>query len=631
MTRRQSGSGRACPTKPHIKSCVPNINCAGKFSNWGVCDPKTRKQTRIFTQTIKREGRGRDCKTGPTSRSCIPNIDCIGTWSPWGACDRNTTTQKRTFSVSVKSEGQGKKCPTSPETNSKCIPNIDCVGRWTEWSNCDPKKMKRKREFIVADAASGTGKACPTSPIVEACIPNIDCKGTWGPWGECDFDTKKQTRIFAIEQSWMGQGKKCPPTPATKTCDPAHLHTHTHDPKTGAISIHKHVEVPVDKNLCITPKQINQSQTIYKYFVNLLGKSKCVDKEALDEATKAAKPDLLKAAAIAGEDLNKAGPYLEHVAPYFKNFLAKTMPSLKTAYIKAGPELEKAFVGPEEEKKVLTDKKDDVTSDKGAVPKWGDTKLRQKGLYRMANRGLIKRGAGACPNGCQPPQYDNSDCTNAVIKGKSYRKCSWISEGGGGKNSCKGCGAILLPKNNYGFARTRPGLFDNKSMKSALANAGGDMNLSGNANYIRIGKNFMNELAQTKDFSLPYITPTEFKNIGRIVSNYKLHRGRSGKNSLTREINNVLNTSNFPTKLLKYQGSSAGGGSNKNNLAAKAASTITQNLGPDTLYSKEESRLEAKSDNRLGGAKSAYKKNYKPVDPRNQPRPYDSAWNVFQK
>ena len=39
---------------------------------------------------------------------------------------------------------------------------------------------------------------------------------------------------------------------------------------------------------------------------------------------------------------------------------------------------------------------------------------------------------------------------------------------------------------------------------------------------------------------------------------------------------------------------------------------------------------EAQSDNRLGGSKTAYKKNYKPIDPRKQPRPYNSIWDIFR-
>ena len=43
--------------------------------------------------------------------------------------------------------------------------------------------------------------------------------------------------------------------------------------------------------------------------------------------------------------------------------------------------------------------------------------------------------------------------------------------------------------------------------------------------------------------------------------------------------------------------------------------------------SVDSSIAEMKSDNRLGGSKSAYNQNYKPIDPDKSPRPYDSVWS----
>ena len=44
------------------------------------------------------------------------------------------------------------------------------------------------------------------------------------------------------------------------------------------------------------------------------------------------------------------------------------------------------------------------------------------------------------------------------------------------------------------------------------------------------------------------------------------------------------------------------------------------------LNSKRDAVNEKQSDNRLGGSSFAYKQNYRPVDPRIQPQPYDSIW-----
>ena len=54
------------------------------------------------------------------------------------------------------------------------------------------------------------------------------------------------------------------------------------------------------------------------------------------------------------------------------------------------------------------------------------------------------------------------------------------------------------------------------------------------------------------------------------------------------------------------------------------------------LNSKRDAVNEKQSDNRLGGSKSqydnrtAYRSNYKPVDPRKFPNPYNSMWDIFQ-
>ena len=52
-------------------------------------------------------------------------------------------------------------------------------------------------------------------------------------------------------------------------------------------------------------------------------------------------------------------------------------------------------------------------------------------------------------------------------------------------------------------------------------------------------------------------------------------------------------------------------------------------------YAYTEGIVETESDNRLGGSKSqydnrtAYRSNYKPMDPRKFPNPYNSMWDIF--
>ena len=55
-----------------------------------------------------------------------------------------------------------------------------------------------------------------------------------------------------------------------------------------------------------------------------------------------------------------------------------------------------------------------------------------------------------------------------IFKGKAYRNCPWVSDGTIDDTTCKDCGSILIPKNKYGYTRTRPGLFNEKSLRVAL-------------------------------------------------------------------------------------------------------------------------------------------------------------------
>ena len=56
------------------------------------------------------------------------------------------------------------------------------------------------------------------------------------------------------------------------------------------------------------------------------------------------------------------------------------------------------------------------------------------------------------------PAYDHKDCENTLYNGKSYRQCPWVSVES--SRDCGQCGAVLLPKNEHGYARTQIGYSD---------------------------------------------------------------------------------------------------------------------------------------------------------------------------
>ena len=157
----------------------------------------------------------------------------------------------------------------------------------------------------------------------------------------------------------------------------------------------------------------------------------------------------------------------------------------------------------------------------------------------LPNGFLVEHGNGKCPNGCKFPQYDNNKCADTVIKGKGYRKCPWIKDGMN-SGDCAECGAILMPKNEYGYARTRPGMFDSVSLGLAAENA----EKTGKGDYYNIGKNFMKQLSQIKNFDLAdNINTDEYVSVGKMVHKFQTDTNDSSKKLLTDFINGILTTS----------------------------------------------------------------------------------------
>ena len=174
------------------------------------------------------------------------------------------------------------------------------------------------------------------------------------------------------------------------------------------------------------------------------------------------------------------------------------------------------------------------------------------GNYQMANGNLVQPPTGDCPNGCRAPQYDNEKCTNLELGGKAYRSCPWIGDGSINDSMCKDCGSILLPKNEHGYARTRPGLYNKNTVNNLLAGTVFNKEPEkSNVNYTNIGLEFMTELARARNFNLPYISQQNYERIGRIVNKYQLNSntGNSNRKDLTDIINGVLNSGTIPTSI----------------------------------------------------------------------------------
>ena len=296
--------------------------------------------------------------------------------------------------------------------------------------------------------------------------------------------------------------------------------------------------------------------------------------------------------------------------------------------------------------------------------------ISNKDNYEMANGNLVQPATGTCPNGCRAPQYDNEKCTNQMIGGKAYRSCPWIGDGSINDSMCKDCGSILMPKNEYGYARTRPGLFSKNTLHNLLA--GTQFNKEPekpNADYVNIGIQFMTELSMARNFRLPYIPQEKYETIGKIVHKYQLNHNNSAdsKKDLSNIINGLFNSEKIPTTINSINNGGNGGNSRLNGTVSSSiqpnedAFTLQNTLnepstnedtersekiikglmGADNFYkSSAQGVAETQGDNRLGGSKtlfdqsnkhSGYTTKYRPQDPRQRPKPYDSIWELFKQ
>lgn len=266
------------------------------------------------------------------------------------------------------------------------------------------------------------------------------------------------------------------------------------------------------------------------------------------------------------------------------------------------------------------------------------------GEYTLANGYIIQEKTGKCPNGCNVPVYDNEDCIDITKNDKEYRKCPWSSEIN--KNlSCTGCGAVLMPKNDYGYAPTK------HRVRNSLLNNNTELE---NA-YVNVGFNFMNDYVKFKNIELPKINRKEYYKIGIMVYKYQKNQdGNLNKKNLQNVINTILNTNVLPDTLVQNNDVKHNVGikisheelneqlkkelnrgtlNNANIIPAeslKQKSVIKDplNEAEKLLKSKRESVKEKNSDNRLGGSYFSYSQNYQPVDPRVEPNPYNSIWKL---
>ena len=380
-----------------------------------------------------------------------------------------------------------------------------------------------------------------------------------------------------------------------------------------------------------------------------------------------AMPHLMSAYTKSKPDLDKAQPHLQSAFKKAEPDIKLAQPHLMSAYKKAQPDIKNAFdnsfndfneayqksrpyLGAEVvelgEKIRGSSSPQSVTENVMAQNKnntishaaqSAETPMEMQqftannpSFSRLANGHIAKHGKGVCPNGCLAPQYDNDMCSNEIFMGKQYRSCPWVSDGRIDNTACNDCGAILIPKNKFGYARTRPGLFNDMSLKMALEGCKLDKE-SDNLDYEQIGMDFMDDLARIKGFREPRLKQSEYRVIGRIVYKYDMDKLNAAlyKDRLTGVLNNVLNSTDLGAPIAdgyaKHRRRRKCGQRGKDGAKVEQLKSI---MGDLKYQGAVDGAIdEMKSDNRLGGSKTAYTQKYKPMDPNKFPRPYDAIWS----
>ena len=491
---------------------------------------------------------------------------------------------------------------------------------------------------------------------LEYCNAYPDLKKAFCDDKECTTKSQAQSCINHWYEYGIREGRKPDPVECTQQAAPASaassgmdITTSTSttentsiDPTTGAKVTEK----------CVTVSELNTAAKWVDHLFGTLSNTKCANKEKVLAAKTASKTDFISGV-IKGYQNNR-----EESNKYYMQAIDKAKPMLDAAFSGSSSGLAGSSSVQHNVTASMTDDATNGLEQNSSVPNVTteqqqivETPAYQQAMnqisgknqnYQMANGNLIMPPTGNCPNGCKAPQYDNEKCSNQMMAGKAYRNCPWIGDGSINDAMCKDCGSVLLPKNQYGYARTRAGLFNGNTLNNLLK--GKKFNKepkNPNVNYTNIGLEFMNELAMARNFTLPYINSQKYTTIGKIVHKYQLNEntGSNNKKELTDIINSALNSGELPTSLKpnndNYNLQTNINEPGKKGEEVRSEKIIQGLMGSNEFYkTSADGLLETQKDNRLGGSKtlfSGYTTKYRPRDPSKRPKPYDSIWEIFKQ
>ena len=360
-------------------------------------------------------------------------------------------------------------------------------------------------------------------------------------------------------------------------------------------------------------------------------------------AMASAKPHALNAFKDAQPDLMLAKPHLDSAKPHLKNAFVKAMPHLTKAHIEVQPHLNGAM------NKLTPLLKEIIKDSKNAsMPPKQTNKPNTPTNFSILPNGTILlppegvTGETKCPNQCKQPVYDNTSCENMLFNGKEYRKCPWIKPGIDNVLDCASCGAVLLPKNQFGYAKTNIGFTDLKSIKHVASSVKSKKATKGDM--YNIGKEFLRQHSEFKGYKLPEnITTDQYTLVGKLLFIYLSNTNNNFNKQRLKSYIEALYIENYINKCDDSDNNSKKGNNNSkkgDNNSKKGNNNYKKVFNIDKLnqtnaYAYAKGLEEASNDNGVGGSKTQYKNKtayttqYKPVDPRKKPSPYNSIWKMF--
>jgi len=257
--------------------------------------------------------------------------------------------------------------------------------------------------------------------------------------------------------------------------------------------------------------------------------------------------------------------------------------------------------------------------------------------HTLPNGNILLSSTDKCPNGCSIPSYDNSKCENTIHNGKSYRQCPWTSIDS--KIDCDKCGAVLLPKNEYGYAKTRIGYSDIRGLDIIAKRIEKERIISkiqvskknpSKSDFFNIGKEFLKQHGELKGYDIPNnITVKEYTLLGKILFIYLSNKTKKNQSNLKNYIEALY--------LEHYLNNKCDEGCENNAIKSidKETKFTLDELKKRDAYAYVEGVIETGKDNRLGGSntqfknRTAYRSDYRPVNPRKFPHPYNSLWDIL--